>query len=297
MRRVIASTLAVLVAVTVTVGLYTAAWRAWSIGAGHRVAAHVGGSPLDPAGTGTASAISSYPWPVPAGEDRACPPPMIVEADLRTVEAPPGHGRRIVVIGDSLTRETRRGRPGQTSAQLVTQLRQQGWEPLIVCFGGKDTSWGMEQIRLLQERNLLGPRVIVALGTNDLLLGHLPAAEFETRVRTILGELARGRAADEPRRVWWVNVWAETEAARQLHMLNADYDDMSGFRSYNDVLSHACVPSLDCTIIDWAAAMDGVEQRHKLAGILDAEQKGGIHLTQDGSLLRARLIANSISNS
>ena len=70
------------------------------------------------------------------GDSRACSAPISFDT---VGPSGPGVGRRVVVIGDSMTRNSR--------TILRKSLRKSGWNPTIRCFGGKRLDWGMSQIR------------------------------------------------------------------------------------------------------------------------------------------------------
>lgn len=226
-----------------------------------------------------------YPWDVPPGEDRACPPPV----DPQLTEPAASRGDYLVVIGDSLTRETRRGRPGRIAGIITDRLTAQGWQTLVVCYGGKSLPWGQEQVALLEERGWLGRSVVLALGTNDLLLDHVDGSEFARRGAAILDQLG-----DDPQRhVWWVDLWADLDAAAVLHADDPKYGDMTGIAQANTAIRRECAKHPQCTVVSWNRVMTSLTAKQRRT-IVDPDQRGGIHLTPAGSALRADLIADAV---
>ncbi len=67
------------------------------------------------------------------GDARACSGPIWPNS-LNTTPGP-GQGRRVLVIGDSLTRNGRK--------PLKRALREDGWTPTVRCFGGKRLDWAI----------------------------------------------------------------------------------------------------------------------------------------------------------
>lgn len=92
------------------------------------------------------------------GDARACSAPIW---PAKTNATPgPGQGQRVVVIGDSLTRNGR--------SPLTRKLRQAGWTPTIRCFGGKRLDWAIAQAKRAKQIDQLPQTVIIAIGTNDM---------------------------------------------------------------------------------------------------------------------------------
>ena len=92
------------------------------------------------------------------GDPRACSAPIWPRA---LNERPgPGDGRRVLVIGDSLTRNGR--------DPLIQNLRAEGWTPTVRCFGGKRLDWAIAQARRAKAIDQLPGVVVIAVGTNDM---------------------------------------------------------------------------------------------------------------------------------
>ena len=102
------------------------------------------------------------------GDSRACSAPISFDT---VGPSGPGVGRRVVVIGDSLTRNSR--------TILRKSLRKSGWNPTIRCFGGKRLDWGMSQIRDQRKWKGLPKTVVMALGVNDMRWMKSPPQKHE----------------------------------------------------------------------------------------------------------------------
>lgn len=232
----------------------------------------------------TGPVVGDYPWDPPAGEGKACPRPA-PPAGTAATEA-----GRVLVLGDSLVRETPRYSTLAPATRLSAALEARGWLPTIVCYGGKSTTWGTDQLPLLRDHGLAARRLIVSLGTNDLFLQHQPAAVFEQRVRRLLDSVATTFDATE---VWWVDLWVDLPQARALHRRDPAYDDMATFPAYNAALRRACSAVTSCHVITWSqhattAASAGTN--------LSEPGLDGVHLSAEGSRQRAELVAAALGD-
>lgn len=122
------------------------------------------------------------------GDARACTAPVWPE---RLATGPPGEGRRVLVIGDSLVRESKR--------DLIRGLRRDGWTPTIRCFGGKRLDWGLAQVARAQAIDQLPGVVVIVLGTNDMR--WIDRETTRARMEAVARQL-RGRT------VVWVDTYA-----------------------------------------------------------------------------------------
>lgn len=120
-------------------------------------------------------------WPTSVGA-LGCPAPVWK----------PGDGARIVVIGDSLTREGR--------VPLTRALREQGWNPTIRCWGGTRLDWAIDQVKQAKLRDQLPTYVVVAIGTNDM--------RWIDRQRTRARMRALVEAIGPKRNILWVDTFA-----------------------------------------------------------------------------------------
>lgn len=122
------------------------------------------------------------------GDPRACRAPVWPDTVARGA---PGDGRRVLVIGDSLVRESRE--------DIRRGLRASGWTPTIRCFGGKRLDWALEQIERAKEIDQLPSVVVVAMGTNDMR--WIDRSTTRARMERVLQAL-------RPRTVVWVDTYA-----------------------------------------------------------------------------------------
>lgn len=192
-------------------------------------------------------------WPANPPWD-ACPAPRW---SAGTYSGEPGEGRRVLIIGDSLTRESR--------IDTASRLRDSGWTPTFRCWGSRRLDWGLDQIARARSLDQLPGWVVMALGTNDV--SWETQATTEARVRRILDRLG-------PRRqVLWVDLhinrssWLNSRAA----WFNAMMRDFARTR-----------PNL--TIVPW----------HRVATKAGIRGFDGIHYGNYGYRLRARTLVDAI---
>ena len=141
--------------------------------------------------------------PAVADEGPRKDPAWSTEGDARACSAPiwprkanatpgPGQGQRVVVIGDSLTRNARE--------PLTRQLRKNGWTPTIRCFGGKRLDWAIAQAKRAKQIDQLPNTVVIAIGTNDMR--WIDRGTTKARMRELLRVLGKDRT------VLWVDTYA-----------------------------------------------------------------------------------------
>ena len=224
-----------------------------------------------PSATAAASPIPTSGVPVPAPTtavqpdqvDRAWPRRPPWDACPRPVwpgelsVGAPGNGRRVLVVGDSLTRESR--------SATARAMRASGWTPTFRCWGSKRLDWGIAQIRRAKELDQLPRFVILALGTNDI--SWETPATTEARVRTLL------RALGPRRQVLWVD-------------LDVDHSTFSRSRAlwFNDMIRRVAADRPNLTVVPW----------RRIARAERADRYDGIHYGSSGYRLRARTVAAAL---
>jgi len=124
------------------------------------------------------------------GDARACSGPIWPRQTNTTPG--PGQGRRVLVIGDSLTRNAR--------TPLTRKLRKSGWTPTVRCFGGKRLDWAIAQAKRAKEIDQLPDTVVIAIGTNDMR--WIDRGTTKARMRQLLDVLG------DKRTVLWVDTYA-----------------------------------------------------------------------------------------
>lgn len=193
-------------------------------------------------------------WPKNPPWD-ACPAPVWPGTPS---EGFPGEGRRVLVLGDSLTRESQEAMTGFLEAD--------GWTPTFRCWGSRRLDWGLEQIKRAEELGQLPEFVIVALGTNDISW-ELPATT-ERRVATMLDRLG------PKRQVLWVD-------------LDIAYSDFSMERAdwFNEMIRKVAKERANVTVVPWERIA-----RQEKAGRFD-----GIHYGPAGYRLRARTLTDALN--
>ncbi len=122
------------------------------------------------------------------GDPRACSAPVWGPEIAATG---PGNGRRVLIIGDSLTRESR--------DSLTKLLRKSGWNPTVRCFGGKRLDWAISQVKAQRKWRGLPQTVIVGMGTNDVR--WISNRVTKDRINTLLDALGPNRD------ILWVNAY------------------------------------------------------------------------------------------
>lgn len=122
------------------------------------------------------------------GDQRACSAPIWPS---QIAQGQPGQGRRVLVIGDSLARESK--------GDIVRGLRRSGWTPTIRCFGGKRLDWALGQVNRARALGQLPEFVVIVMGTNDMR--WVDRSTTRARMERVAREL-RGRT------VVWVDTYA-----------------------------------------------------------------------------------------
>lgn len=152
------------------------------------------------------------------GDPRACSAPIWPRRENATIG--PGEGRRVLVIGDSLTREARE--------PLTRKLRADGWTPTIRCFGGKRLDWAMAQVQRAKAIDQLPSVIVISIGTNDMR--WIERARTKSRMRELV------RSLGDERTILWVDTYAsggdrftrdkERWFNGQVRRLAAEYDNV-----------------------------------------------------------------------
>lgn len=197
-----------------------------------------------------AVAQSDPAWPTYIGW-RGCPEPTYPK---RLVTGSPANGARVLVIGDSLTRDAR---PWITQA-----LRADGWTPTIRCWGGKRLDWGISQARRARALKQLPNTVVIALGTNDM--SYIDSNTTRRRVVEILDLLGPNRT------VVWINT----------HFSGGVAPSRAREAWFNGLLVDQARERDNLVVLDWAqyARQNGVQSRD------------GVHYRPAGSRARAEAL-------
>ena len=169
----------------------------------------------------------------------------------------PGAGRRVLIIGDSLTRDSR-----VTSARL---MRKSGWTPTFRCWGSTRLDWGLAQVARSRQLAQLPGFVIMALGTNDI--SWETPQTTERRLRLLLDRLG------PKRQVLWVD----------LHLTRSAWLDARA-DWFNDLLRRLERTHRNLTVVDW----------HRQARAHGIRGWDGIHYGPSGYVLRAKAVAAAL---
>ena len=193
-------------------------------------------------------------WPNRIGW-QGCPAPIWPS---NVAEGAPGNGRRVLVVGDSLVRESR--------TRLMTLLRHSGWTPTVRCWGGKRLDWVSGQISRATKIDQLPNTVIVVVGTNDMRWVSRPVTK--ARMRSLVEQIGSDRE------ILWVNTFAS----------GADRFTRPKERWFNRQLQRLARQHDNVTIVDWSA-----EARTRGVRFED-----GLHYRPKGRRLLAEVIADDL---
>lgn len=237
------------------------------------VAAFLLGLPLM-AATPEAAATTAIPMPTAMHWDKsvtwqACPAPVWPRPTAKqraSLSALPGHGERVLVLGDSLTHNMYK--------MLEAGMLEQGWPPTIVCWGGKTTAWGEREAMRLSDAHRLPQRVFVALGTNDLMRDHPSPAAFRSSAERLIGTLGNDKL------IQWINLQQDNEKTAWY---------MHGYRDYNQELVRVASEHSNVQIVDWHAA---VGDRRATGGRVDTLD--GIHYDDATNIFRMAVILKAL---
>jgi len=196
-------------------------------------------------------------WPKRIGW-KGCPAPQWPTA-LNTGE--PGQGRRVLIIGDSLTRDSRK--------RTIQELRASGWTPTVRCWGGKRLDWASAQIARAKKLDQLPGVVVLAFGTNDMR--WISRSVTEQRVEQVLDQLGPNRS------VLWVNTLASP--------WGGDRFSRAKQRWFNRMLERVAKKHPNLQVLDWAAF--GLANKVRFSSSL--------HLDARGNRLRAKFVTDQVN--
>lgn len=142
---------------------------------------------------------ASYPW---GSNGFECPSP----SEFPGATHDPLDPDVVVLLGDSLLRDAR--------AEILTSLQARGFQPVFVCWGGKNLEWGLQQVSHMRSQGLMPRCLVINLGTNDLkgttaqgLADAVDPETVEARLISLLGSVA------DIDHVFTVDIAAEPSAA------------------------------------------------------------------------------------
>ena len=216
------------------------------------------------AGVGVAHAqpASKDPeWPSNIGW-QGCPAPIWPK---KLAEGAPGYGSRVLLVGDSLTRNSR--------IDLKEQLTASGWTPTFRCWGGQTVQWGLAQIKRAKELNQLPSRIVIGLGTNNK---YDSPESFTANVKKIMDEVGPNRE------VYWVNLWLDVKKDPRMKV----------YTRLNKALNQLDEQFPNMQVIDWYTQLVDYTKDHALATTYD-----GIHYYAKGNKMRAVAITEALNAS
>lgn len=201
--------------------------------------------------TRAVSSWASFPWGESDGKE--CAPPT----------APASSGKPIVVLGDSLIRNAQ--------PALEADLSSRGYAPTFICWGGKQTTWGMEQIGHMRDLGLLPECLVVNLGTNDVKKdrGNQPAEVLQSRLIDLIND------TEGVKDLLLVNIWGKPGAL------------MPAMEDKVPVYPAAIAAAGKGRLVDWASVARSNP---------DYVEPEGVHDTSAGSAVRAQMIADAVAS-
>lgn len=208
-------------------------------------------------GMGESGPIKDPQWPKRIGW-KGCPAPRWPSA---LITGDPGAGRRILIIGDSLTRDSRK--------DTMTLLRDSGWTPTVRCWGGKRLDWASAQVARAKKLNQLPGIVVIAIGTNDMR--WIARSVTEQRVERLLDQIG------PKRQVLWVNTLASPGGGDRFNRAKQ--------RWFNRMLERVARKHANLQVLDWASY--GRAQ--------DVGFSNALHLNTRGNRLRAEFVAAEVN--
>ncbi len=198
-------------------------------------------------GIQSASAAERDPSWRTGGDSRACSAPIWSDKDPRNG---PGAGRRVLIVGDSNTRNTRQ--------MLTKSLRASGWNPTIRCFGGKRIDWGMAQVKDQRQWKGLPDTIVIALGTNDMR--WINRSITQQRIKQMLELIG------PQKNVVWINTYG----------LNGDRFSKAKQSWFNKTLDSIAAKYPRVQVLPWA----------KIAKSSGVKFSGPLHYAHSGNKLR-----------
>jgi len=201
------------------------------------------------------SAQSDPSWRT-GGDARACSAPLSFDVANRRG---PGQGEKVLVIGDSVTRDSR--------TMLTKALKSSGWNPVIRCFGGKRIDWAMSQIRDQRAWKGVPKTVVLAVGINDMR--WIERSTTRMRINKILNQLGPSR------NVLWVNLYGS----------NGDRFSKSKQVWFNTTLKKIAAKRPNVHVVPWA----------KHAQAAKIPMSGPLHYAHKGLVLRTKLTVGHLN--
>ena len=194
-------------------------------------------------------------WPTRIGW-QGCPTPIW---PTKLQEGSPGNGRRVLVVGDSLVRESR--------TKLMTLLKQSGWTPTVRCWGGKRVDWVSDQISRAKKLDQLPNVVIVVVGTNDMRWMSRPQTKL--RMRELVKQIG------PQREILWVNTYSS----------GGDRFTRPKERWFNRQLRKVAREHANLTIVNWSG----------IARARGVRFEDGLHYRPKGRRIMAEVIADALN--
>lgn len=199
--------------------------------------------------------------PLERTQPQANPYPRVVTTDCQ--DGPPG--RRVLVVGDSITVFTR--------PTLERVLGSVGWSVCIDARRTETTRGALDHFAADGAFPAYVDVVVMATGTNDWVD---PAA--------FVGQVARARALAEGRPLLWITTWVHPTAFSARDAAAA----LASARRVNSVIRRLVDRARPGSVVDWYAAVAAGPSRPR------AFLRDGVHTTDLGARQRSTLLATAL---
>ena len=202
----------------------------------------------------SASGWSEFPW-ASNDDGKACAPPSWTGDATR---------QPVVVLGDSTIRDDRQN--------IRDALAGTPWSPVFVCWGGKTTRWGRNELAQMKDHGLTPKCLVINLGINDVKKDRdaVGPEELQQRVSSLIADTAQIPG------VIVVNFGGDPNRSNGL---------MPHMAPFIQSFDHA-VRASGRPLADWASM---TERDTTLIG------SDGVHDSAAGEIARAQLIARHIA--
>jgi len=220
-----------------------------------------------PPDQGQSNRWATFPW---GSNGLECPHPLNSPGATR----PALDSKVVVLLGDSLIRDAR--------STISAQLQARGFQPIFVCWGGKNLEWGSSQISTMRSLNLIPRCLVINLGTNDLkgttaqgLADAVNLNQVQDRLTRILTSVS------DIDNVFTVDISAEPTAAPST---------MAQIQDAPATWRNSVTASGVGAVIPWSSyATPG-------SGLTSTTPGDGVHDTTNGISVRANLIAAAVAD-
>ena len=199
----------------------------------------------------------------PANDGYGCPAPRY---PTTLNSGSPAQGTRVLIIGDSRTRDSR--------LSLLSGLKASGWTPTIRCWGWKHISWGISQVKRARQLHQLPKWIVISLGVNDM--GNDSPDTLRNSIDAMLNAIGPNH------KILWLEEYS-TRSPRTFSDSHVDYP--AKVKAFNRHLRARAGSSTGLSVIPWVSVA--------VANHLNLFD--GIHYTAFGYRLRAHTVVAGLN--